>query len=55
MLDKSKVESTEVRCKHKHLLAVIAPDGTVVVKGHDGCTCRVGPLKLRVVLEKKLN
>ena len=44
-------EPARITCEHDHLLAVIESDGTIVVRGRDGCEVRIPP-KTIVVQQK---
>jgi len=44
-------EPTRITCEHGHLLAVVESDGTIVVRGRDGCDVRIPP-KTIVVQQK---
>ena len=41
-------------CEHGHVLAVVESDGTIVVRGRDGCEVRIPP-KTIVVQQKVVN
>ena len=41
-------------CEHGHVLAVVEYDGTIVVRGRDGCEVRIPP-KTIVVQQKVVN
>jgi len=44
-------EPARITCEHGHLLAVVESDGTIVVRGRDGCDVRIPP-KTIVVQQK---
>ena len=44
-------EATHITCEHGHLLAVVESDGTILVRGRDGCEVRIPP-KTIVVQQK---
>ena len=41
-----------VRCDHGHLLAVVEPDGTVVVVHKDGCSVRIPPPERTIIVQQ---
>ena len=44
-------EPARITCDHGHLLVVVESDGTILVRGRDGCEVRIPP-KTIVVQQK---
>ena len=48
---RSVAEPQSIACEHGQVLAVVESDGTIVVRGRDGCVVRIPP-KTIVVQQK---